>query len=107
MGWFSAPGPTLLYYRLTGYRYLKFFAKIYGVSQPEQRIHDLAKTLGLERWLTTHNTLEAESLCDRIALLSAGRLVAVDTLGNLLREVEDRVKLVATIKKSHHRSQPS
>jgi ABC-2 type transport system ATP-binding protein len=156
-------GPTLLYYRLTGYRYLKFFAKIYGVSQPEQRIHDLAKTLGLERWLntyiesyslgmkmkislarallhdppllildeftmgldpkaasevreyvkssgktillTTHNTLEAESLCDRIALLSAGRLVAVDTLGNLLREVEDRVKLVATIKKSPHRSQ--
>jgi ABC-2 type transport system ATP-binding protein len=35
--------------------------------------------------LTTHYLEEAESLCDRIAMLKAGRIVALDATGNLVR----------------------
>jgi ABC-2 type transport system ATP-binding protein len=35
--------------------------------------------------LTTHYLEEAETLCDRIAMLKAGRLVALDTTANLVR----------------------
>ena len=35
--------------------------------------------------LTTHYLEEAETLCGRIAMLKAGRVVALDTTGNLLR----------------------
>jgi ABC-2 type transport system ATP-binding protein len=35
--------------------------------------------------LTTHYLEEAEMLCNRIAMLKAGRIVALDTTGNLLR----------------------
>lgn len=35
--------------------------------------------------LTTHYLEEAEMLCNRIAMLKAGRVVALDTTGNLLR----------------------
>ncbi len=46
--------------------------------------------------LTTHYLEEAESLCGRIAMLKAGRVVSLDTTENLLRQVSAhtlRVKL--------------
>lgn len=33
--------------------------------------------------LTTHDMVEAENLCDRIAIMDSGRIVALDTPGNL------------------------
>ncbi|WP_417068226.1 ABC transporter ATP-binding protein [Niveibacterium terrae] len=38
--------------------------------------------------LTTHYLEEAQSLCNRIAMLKAGRIVALDDTANLLRAVE-------------------
>jgi len=39
--------------------------------------------------LTTHYMFEADSLCDRIAVIDKGRLVALDTPGGLKRNVAD------------------
>lgn len=41
----------MLYYRITGYDNLKFFAKIYNISNYKQRIYDVAKEFELEQWL--------------------------------------------------------
>ncbi len=40
--------------------------------------------------LTTHYLEEAETLCSRIAMMKAGRIVALDTTANLLRSVSGR-----------------
>lgn len=52
-------------------------------------VRDRGKTI----ILTTHFMEEAEKLCDRIAILDRGRIVAMDTPPNLIRELgaEERV----------------
>jgi len=45
---------------------------------------------GTTIFLTTHYIEEAERLCDRIAFIVDGRLVRVDTLANLVRDVQDQ-----------------
>ena len=46
-------------------------------------VHELRTEHGTTILLTTHDMLEAEALCDRIAILDAGRLVALDTPAEL------------------------
>jgi len=45
---------------------------------------------GVTILLTTHYLEEAEELCDRIAIINHGRLVACDTKEALLRQVDDK-----------------
>lgn len=45
---------------------------------------------GTTIFLTTHYIEEAERLCNRIAFIVDGRLVRVDTLANLVRDVQDQ-----------------
>ncbi|MCU0612075.1 MAG: ABC transporter ATP-binding protein [Candidatus Eisenbacteria bacterium] len=45
---------------------------------------------GTTIFLTTHYIEEAERLCGRIAFIVEGRLVRVDSLANLVRDVQDR-----------------
>ena len=40
-------GSDMIYYRLTGYRNLKFFCKIYNISDYENKIKDIIEILGL------------------------------------------------------------
>ncbi|MFX0071781.1 MAG: ABC transporter ATP-binding protein, partial [Candidatus Hermodarchaeota archaeon] len=40
-------GSEMIYYRLTGYRNLKFFSKIYNISGYEKKIKDITEMLGL------------------------------------------------------------
>ncbi len=47
--------------------------------------------------LTTHDLAEAERLCDRIALLNGGRVVAEGTVGELKRMVAERHGQPATL----------
>lgn len=47
-------GPTLIYYRLTAYNYLKFFAKIYEVKHYDERIMKLTKAIGMDKWLNAY-----------------------------------------------------
>ena len=41
-------------------------------------------------FLTTHYIEEAERLCDRIAFIVDGRLVRLDTVANLVRDIQDQ-----------------
>jgi ABC-2 type transport system ATP-binding protein len=44
--------------------------------------------------LTTHYLEEAEALCDRIAIIDHGRLVACDTTGALLRRIDNKAVIL-------------
>ncbi len=44
----------MLYYRITAYDNLKFFSKIYDVSNYDKKIHNLAKEFGIEKWLNQY-----------------------------------------------------
>lgn len=55
-----------------------------------REIRDRGKTV----FLTTHFMEEAERLCDRVAIMDHGRIVALDTPGNLIRTIEAECRLV-------------
>ena len=55
-----------------------------------RQIRDHGKTL----FLTTHFMEEAERLCDRVAIVDHGRLVALDTPKNLIRSLRAEYRLV-------------
>jgi len=58
-----------------------------------QEIRDRGKTI----FLTTHFMEEAERLCDRVAIMDHGRIVAIDTPENLIREHSDESRVVFTV----------
>jgi ABC-2 type transport system ATP-binding protein len=69
---------------------------------PEQ-VHDvrtLIRTLRSERAiiLSTHILPEVEMTCDRVIILHRGRVLALDTPGNLSRRVRNRMQIVVAVK---------
>ncbi|WP_242216894.1 ABC transporter ATP-binding protein [Bacillus cereus group sp. BfR-BA-01380] len=68
-----------------------------------QNIHNILRDLNKEGttiFLTTHNMDEAETLCDRIAFLCGGGIVALDTPENLrLQYAKDKIEVVLKDKK--------
>ena len=46
--------------------------------------------IGVTIILTTHNLSEAQEMCDRIAIINKGNLVALDTTEKLLERVENK-----------------
>jgi ABC-2 type transport system ATP-binding protein len=61
--------------------------------QARRRLWDIIRTLrerGRTVVLTTHYIEEAEALCDRVAILDEGRLIALDSPRNLVRALLDR-----------------
>lgn len=59
------------------------------------RLRELNKA-GTTIVLTTHYLEEAEQLCDRVAILNLGKVVAVDFTDNLLRQI-DHKELILTL----------
>jgi len=57
------------------------------------RIRDEGKTV----FLTTHFMEEAERLCDRVAIMDRGKIVALDTPQNLIRHLGAENRLIFTI----------
>jgi ABC-2 type transport system ATP-binding protein len=55
-------------------------------------IRDQGKTV----FLTTHFMEEAERLCDRVAIMDHGRIVALDTPGNLVQHIAAEHRVVFT-----------
>lgn len=47
-------GGDMIYYRLSGYRNLKFFCKIYNIRDYKERIKNVAERLGLQDWLNQY-----------------------------------------------------
>ncbi len=58
-----------------------------SARQLRQLIDDLHRS-GTTIFLTTHYIEEAERLCDRIAFIVSGRVIHIDTVGNLLQPFE-------------------
>jgi len=53
---------------------------------------------GVTLFLTTHYLEEAERLCDRIAIIVRGRIVALDTVDRLRARVQGRTAVEATLR---------
>ena len=66
--------------------------------QTTRAIHEFIRELGQEGMttvLTTHDMVEAESLCQRIAIIDQAKIVALDTTANLKRLVsEDNTTII-------------
>ena len=58
-------------------------------NQLLNNIKELNKS-GVTIILTTHNLFEAEKLCDRIAIINKGNLVALETTKNLLDQIKTK-----------------
>ncbi|MBW6518698.1 MAG: ABC transporter ATP-binding protein [ANME-2 cluster archaeon] len=68
--------------------------------QSRRRIYDTIQDLnrqGMTVLLTTHQMEDAEKLCHRIAIVDKGKMIAMDTLGGLLKMVgeNDMIHIVA------------
>lgn len=55
-----------------------------------RRIIEKERKKGTTVFLTTHNMLDADLLCDRVAFLSGGRIMALDTPKRLKEQNSDR-----------------
>tara|TARA_Y100000768_G_scaffold379560_1_gene355472 strand:+ start:16 stop:945 length:930 start_codon:yes stop_codon:yes gene_type:complete len=62
-----------------------------------ENVKDLNRE-GVTIILTTHYLLEAQKMCDRIAIIDKGNLVALDTTENLLERIKTK-KIVFKVKK--------
>jgi ABC-2 type transport system ATP-binding protein len=67
-----------------------------SARQVRQMLTDL-KSLGTTIFLTTHYIEEAERLCDRIAFILDGELVKLDTLKNLVQDMQNQHVVELTI----------
>jgi ABC-2 type transport system ATP-binding protein len=60
-----------------------------GARRIRSFVADLRVRYGVTILLTTHYMFEAEELCDRIAIMDQGRIIALDTPVNLKRRLAD------------------
>jgi len=68
-------GGDMIYYRLTGYKNLKFFSKIYNIKDYEKKIYELSDKLNLTEWL--HQYVENYSAGMKVKLALA-RVLLID-----------------------------
>jgi len=59
--------------------------------------HNLAEKGGKTVLIATHNLYEAEQICDRIALLRKGKIIAVGTPAEIKARVSDRLTLTVLV----------
>jgi|Deesub1362B_J571_1020462.scaffolds.fasta_scaffold00003_571 ABC-2 type transport system ATP-binding protein len=69
-----------------------------GLDPPSARtirtlLIDMAKTRGKGVLVTTHNMFEAELICDRVAIINEGVIVAIGTVPELKRYVSGKVSI--------------
>ncbi|MFQ5640047.1 MAG: ABC transporter ATP-binding protein [bacterium] len=81
---------------------LVFFDELTTGLDPQARhtMWDLVRDIrdqGKTVFLTTHFMEEAEKLCDRVAIMDQGRIVALDTPENLIRNLRAENRVVFTI----------
>lgn len=69
-----------------------------GAIDIQNHIRTLNKKLGQTIFMTTHYMHEAEILCDRVAIIHKGKIIACDTPDNLKRKIrkEEVIEIGAT-----------
>lgn len=86
-------------------------AKVYIFDEPTNELDPKKRRLvwdiiqkrnrdGATVILVTHNILEAEQVVDRVAVVNHGRLLAINHVGELKDEVDQRLKCEVTTKRS-------
>jgi len=68
--------------------------------QTTRAIHEFILELrkeGITIVLTTHDMVEAETMCDRIAIIDQAKIVALDSVGNLKKLLTDGDTIIADI----------
>lgn len=94
-------GFSMIYYRLTGYDNLKYFAKLYRIKNYRERIEELAEILDLGSWLDEYVEHYSTGMKSKLALARAlihnPRVVILDepTAGLdpvMAREIRARIK---------------
>ncbi|HEC37022.1 MAG TPA: ABC transporter ATP-binding protein [bacterium] len=68
-------GGDMIYYRLSGYKNLRFFSKIYNIKDYNKKIYDLSDKLNLTEWL--HQYVENYSAGMKVKLALA-RVLLID-----------------------------
>lgn len=69
---------------------------------PEKRrliwhtVSELNRRQGVTILLVTHNVLEAEQIVDRVAVVDYGKLLTIDSVGNLKEMVDQRLRIETT-----------
>ena len=66
-----------------------------------ENVKELNK-IGVTIILTTHYLFEAQEMCDRIAIINKGNLVALDTTNKLLERIKTKKKLPLNLKNLSH-----
>ena len=68
-------GGDMIYYRLTGYKNLRFFSKIYNIKDYDKKIYEISDKLNLTEWL--HQYVENYSAGMKVKLALA-RVLLID-----------------------------
>jgi ABC-2 type transport system ATP-binding protein len=55
-----------------------------------ERLLELRKTFGTTIFFSTHNMEEAEEVCDRVAVMNAGKIAALGTVPELKKKVDKK-----------------
>jgi len=60
-------------------------------------VRDRNRRLGTTILLVTHNVLEAEQVVDRVAIINHGKLQVIDSISNLKKQLDPRLRIEVTI----------
>ena len=111
-GWFIREnvglmlGGEMIYHRLTGYRNLKFFSKLYGIKNYKEKINRLAELLYLNGWLNQHVYSYSKGMKLKLAL---ARILLIEPIILILDEpmlgldpksVKDVIDILLNLKKT-------
>lgn len=99
-------GGEMIYHRLTGFRNLKYFCKLYGIKEYKKKIHELAERLDLTKWLSQYVNKYSKGMKLKLALarvlLTEPKVLCLDEpmLGLDPNYVEEVIKLLKDLKKT-------
>jgi ABC-2 type transport system ATP-binding protein len=106
-------GGDMIYYRLTGYRNLKFFCKLYNIKDQKSKIENIADLLNLTDWLNQYVENYSTGMKVKLALarvlLIEPKILFLDEpmLGLAPNTIKDLIQILLDLKKtifltSHH-----
>ncbi len=96
----------MLYYRLTAYDNLKFFCKLYEVSNYQQKINDMVELFGIENWLKEYVEKLSSGMKMKLALartlLLERDILFLDepTLGMDVKTINQFIDIIKNVEKT-------